>query len=149
MKLRNLLYSFILIIAVVGLYTGIYNGFNEVYSIEDTNTKIVNGHNTNIIGAFQYLTVDITNSLDIVVNSFHSLTAPANPLDAAGALLSLGFGTFATLWSILEIPAKLLDIVIVFYQFPPILINLVTLFLLISFALFIANLLTNGNSEAG
>jgi hypothetical protein len=148
MKIKNLLYSFVILIGVIGLFTGIYNGFNDVYNIEDTNTKLVNGKTTNIIGSLNYLTVDIRNSIDTVVNAFKHLTAPANPLDAAGALLSLGFGTFGTLWGILELPAKLLDIIIVFYAFPPILIDMVTLALLVSFTLFIANLLSNGNSEA-
>jgi hypothetical protein len=148
MKIKNLLYSFVILIGVIGLFTGIYAGFNDVYNIEDTNTKLINGQNTNIIGALNYLTVDIRGSVNTVVNAFKHITAPANPLDAAGALLSLGFGIFGTLWNVIEIPAKLLDIVIVFYAFPPILIDMVTLALLVSFALFVANLLSNGNSEA-
>ena len=137
MKMTNFFNGLLVFVLLIGIITGISNSFNSYYSVEDDYYQEVGDRNGTITYHFNLISNEINSSISSITQGISAIGKPSNPLDILGGLASLGVGILKGIWSVLTLPAKILDILVVFYAFPQALINFITASLLITFAFII------------
>lgn len=135
-------YGLLFVVLGLSCFAGIYTSFSDNYGIEDTYTLPINGTNTTLLEHLTPLHADIIDSVETLTSAVNSIVAPQNPLDVLGGFLAVGFGALKLIWAIFTIPADILNIIVVFYPFPPILTTILTLGLIVGLALKILSVLT-------
>jgi hypothetical protein len=137
MKMTTFFNGLLIFVLLIGIITGISNSFTSYYDVEDNYYQEINEKNGTITYHFNIISNDINSSVSSITQGIASISKPTNPLDILGGLASLGIGILKGIWSILVIPAKILDILIVFYSFPQAIINFITASFLVTFAFII------------
>ena len=124
----------IIFILLTTVISGIIGAMENNYGVTDEYTQSYNGKNSTITRHFSDLTNSINGDLTKISSAMNRIVTPQNAFDILGGLATAGIGIVTLIWDMVSIPARILDIIFIFYDFPPVLINFVTLTFLVAFA---------------
>lgn len=122
MKLNNMLASFLIFAALIGLLVSAYNGFDSTYSLHQ------NGENAageNIMEALD--NINFIAGINQSVTAIYKIVNPSNVFDVVGGLLTGGIGAVRTVLGFVSIVPEVLLVVTNFYTglIPPILSQII------------------------
>lgn len=142
MKMQNVAQGLIIFILLTSLVTGIYKSFEDNYGVEDSYYGVELGNNNTITAKLMSFNKDINDDINSFTSGIGKLVAPTSGFDILGGLALVSIGFFKTLWNFFTIPARILDIVVIFYPFPKAIINFITALFLLAFVFILARLYT-------
>ena len=157
--LRHPIAALVLFAVCISLCVTIYAGLQDSYGVVETGTKVItpgevnhssynashydgDGNPKSIMAALNGLT--IIESINSLQNSIEGIVAPSNPLDLVGALMSTGLGIVQLIWGIFTFPLEIMNIILVFYKIPSIIVTGINVMIFIYLAFIVLSLYVKG-----
>jgi len=115
--LRHPVAAFILMGVLISLMVTTYVGFEDYYGVEDSDTRLHEGEQLNIMERLKSLhLIAGVNSISIAIAE---INAPnAGIIDIIGALASVGIGVLKSVFGIISLPFQIVSIIMDYYHIP-------------------------------
>jgi len=133
--LRHPVIGLVIFVMLVSLCVTIYSGFEDKYAITETGTQVINGTNGNIVDHLSEL--HILTTIENFKSAIQHIVAPQGITDLLGALASAAIGILELIWGIFAFPLEIMNIVLLFYNVPGIIVVGINLIILLYVAFII------------
>jgi len=127
--LKHPIVGLIFFVILVTLCINIYIGFETHYGITETGTQTVDGEDGNLMEHLGRLSILTT--IENFQNNIQKIVAPAGFIDLLGALAGAAIGVLQIVWDIFTFPLQIMNIILLFYNIPMIVVTGLNLIILV------------------